>query len=190
MIIEIANKWADWIVSNGADKDEHEVYVYGAECMLNELVSNVVLIIIALALNKLPEMVVWSIIFTPLRVKLGGFHASSHFKCILYSTLICFFCIYTGSFLIANAIVFYVGMAVCFITVFKFAPVVHPNHPVSEEKFIKTRKEAFITCSVEIVVLVITYILFSKTLGELGAISMLSACFLAFMGKLFNPKSE
>ncbi|WP_313527584.1 hypothetical protein [Anaerotignum sp.] len=40
MIIKIANTWAEWLVQNGANSDDHEIYAYGAECMLNELFSD------------------------------------------------------------------------------------------------------------------------------------------------------
>ncbi|KXL53908.1 accessory protein regulator B [Anaerotignum neopropionicum] len=57
MIIKFANTWANWLVENGASRDDYEIYAYGAECMLNELFSDILLILTALLFHKTFEMI-------------------------------------------------------------------------------------------------------------------------------------
>ena len=144
MILKIANTWADWLVENGASSDDHEIYTYGAECMLNELFSDILLLITALIFQKAFDMVLWMLFFTPLRIHLGGMHASSHLKCILSSILLSFLCIFSYSFVIEIPALMGIILAVSFFIVYKIAPVVHPNHPVSENRMSQMRMRALV----------------------------------------------
>ncbi|WP_442871677.1 accessory gene regulator B family protein [Anaerotignum sp.] len=54
----------------------------------------------ALLFHKTFEMILWMLFFTPLRVHLGGMHASSHLKCILSSILLSYLCIFSYPFVI------------------------------------------------------------------------------------------
>ena len=184
MIIKIANTWADWLVTNGADADDHDVYVYGAEFILNEFISDFVLILTSLILHKVFEVIVWMIFFTPLRINLGGTHASSHFKCIFSSTILCYICIYISPLVVNYPVIIAVISVISLMTVFKIAPVVHPNHPVSETRMIKSRRLAkFIVC-LEVFISTIAYIYFSKSTGCLISVTTFSVCILGIFGKL------
>ncbi|MDD3138471.1 MAG: accessory gene regulator B family protein [Lachnospiraceae bacterium] len=186
MIIKIANSWADWLVTNGADNDDHDVYVYGAEFILNEFISDFVLILTSLMLHKVFEVFVWMLFFTPLRINLGGTHASSHFKCIFSSTVLCYICIYTAPLVVNYPIIIAVISAISLLTVFKIAPVVHPNHPVSETRRLKSRRIAKVIVCLEVSISAIAYIFFSKRLGCLVSVTTFSVCVLGIFGKLHS----
>jgi len=189
MIIKIANTWADWIVNNGADADDHDVYLYGAECMLNEVFSDFVLILTALLFHKVFETFTWMVFFTPLRIHLGGIHATSHLKCILSSLFLCFLCIYTYPLIVDYPVIISIILAISLFTVYKIAPVVHPNHPVSEDRMLKMRKMALLVVCIEISITIIAYTYFSQKLGGLGIVSIFSVCILAILGKLHSFKT-
>lgn len=186
MIIKIANSWADWLVTNGADSDDHDVYVYGAEFILNEFISDFFLILTSLIFHKVSEVLIWMLFFTPLRIHLGGTHASSHFKCIFLSTIICYICVYTAPLAANYPLIIVVVSAISLLTVVKIAPVVHPNHPVSETRMLKSRKMAILIVCLEVIISAIAYIYFSKNLGCVGFVSVFSACILGMLGKFHN----
>lgn len=52
MIEQLANRWVDYMVKNGADEVQKPVYLYGLICFLNELFSSIMLLIIAIPLNR------------------------------------------------------------------------------------------------------------------------------------------
>lgn len=186
MIIKIANIWADWLVQNGASWDDYEIYAYGAECMLNELFSDLLLIITALAFHKTFEMILWMLFFTPLRIHLGGMHAPSHFKCILSSVLLSYLCIFTYPLLIEFPAIMGLILAISIFIVYKIAPVVHPNHPVSENRMLQMRKRALFILFVEIIITCIAYGYFSKIVAGVATVSIFSVCILAMVGKLHS----
>ncbi|WMI80071.1 accessory gene regulator B family protein [Anaerotignum sp. MB30-C6] len=183
MIIKIAKSWADWLVANGASSDDYEIYAYGAECMLNELISDILLIVTALMFHKTFEMILWMLFFTPLRIHLGGMHASSHLKCILSSILLSYLCIFTYLFVMDSPTIMGLILALSIFIVYKIAPVVHPNHPVSESRMIKMRTRTFIIIFIEILITCISFIYFSKIVSGMATVSIFSVCILALFGK-------
>lgn len=188
MIIKLANRWADWLVTNGATSDDHDIYVYGAEYILNEIISDILLIFTGFLLNKVFEVLTWMIFFTPLRIHLGGTHASSHFKCIISSVLLCYICVFAYPVVINYPSVTVVIFALSLLTVFKIAPVVHPNHPVSETRMQKMRTRAILIVCIEVLISAISYIYFSKMFGGMGVVSVFSVCVLGILGKLHSIK--
>ncbi|MCQ4935942.1 accessory gene regulator B family protein [Anaerotignum propionicum] len=183
MILKIANTWADWLVENGANSDDHEIYTYGAECMLNELFSDILLILTALIFHKTFEMILWILFFTPLRIHLGGMHASSHLKCILSSILLSYLCIFLYPFVIETPVLVGIILIVSFFIVYKIAPVVHPNHPVSENRMSQMRMRALVIIIIEIILTCIAYEYFSEKVAGMATVSLFSVCLLAIMGK-------
>ncbi|KXL51652.1 accessory regulator protein B [Anaerotignum neopropionicum] len=186
MIIKFANTWANWLVENGASRDDYEIYAYGAECMLNELFSDLLLIITALLFHKTFEMILWMLFFTPLRIHLGGMHASSHLKCILSSILLSYLCIFTYPLIIEFPPILGFILAISIFIVYKIAPVVHPNHPVSENRMLQMRKRALFILFVEIIIACIAYGYFSKIVAGIATVSIFSVCVLAMLGKLHS----
>lgn len=186
MLIKTANKWADWLILNGADAEDRDVYVYGAECTFNELISNALLIAVALFLNKALLMLSWLIFFTPIRTHLGGFHASSHFKCIFYSLVLGLGCITVYPFFVERPLVLMFSLLASIVLVFLIAPVTHPNHPFSLEKQKKIRKKAIAVILVESAALLILFFFFSKSAASVGVAGVLAADLLGIFGKLLK----
>ena len=85
MIKKLADRWAAYMIANGADAGQEEVYVYGFQCLANELVSDVILIALMLPLGKAKEMLIWILVFDVLRQKVGRYHAATPLKCQLQS---------------------------------------------------------------------------------------------------------
>ncbi len=132
MLRKISAAIADKLITSGLDNNQREIIAYGAECTLSELLANAILIIVAYLLHLLPASLIWLIFFTALRIHVGGYHASNHALCIFESTIIGILCSYlstqfTYSFMSTSII-----LILSFIAVFKYAPAVHPNHPISK----------------------------------------------------------
>ncbi|MDD3570553.1 MAG: accessory gene regulator B family protein [Lachnospiraceae bacterium] len=186
MIIKLANRWADWLVTNGAVSEDHDIYVYGAEYILNEIISDFLLIFTGFLFNKVFEVFAWMLFFTPLRIHLGGTHASSHLKCIISSVFLCYICVYAYPLVVNYPVLTAVISLISLVTVFKIAPVVHPNHPVSDARMKKMRKMALLIVCIEVIISAIAYIYFSKMFGGMGLVSVFSVCVLGILGKLHS----
>lgn len=143
-MIEHFSKWLSaWLSHNGGDPTQEKVYAYGIECLANELISDFLLLFCGFLMNKTIYIVIWCMSFTAVRLFLGGYHASTHARCILTGTAagICSLSInpiwptlYPWGFLVITVF----ALAIAFF----HAPIIHKNHPVSNEKRKKAKEKA------------------------------------------------
>lgn len=128
-------------------QEEKEIYAYGYEILLSEAINWLITIIIAILTKRIGETVVYMLAFMRLRGALGGFHAKSHWGCILISTVVYVFCLFIVS--LTPAELFWIltaaGLVLHMLLVFTIAPVAHPNKPfVSEREYKVFRKKSII----------------------------------------------
>lgn len=84
MVQSISHYFAEKLASNS---EEQEVLQYGFECLINTLIPTIIYIIFALTQNIIFEALIWFVLFLLLRNYIGGYHASSHGKCIAISII-------------------------------------------------------------------------------------------------------
>lgn len=71
------------------DEDDTEVLVYGLECILNTLITTILIVIFGFVSGHLTFCIIWIVFFPVLRSKIGGYHAPKHYLCIISSTSLC-----------------------------------------------------------------------------------------------------
>lgn len=69
-------------------KEDIEVVQYGIECFINIAFPILIIGIVAIIKDQLLEMILWLLSFLLLRNYIGGYHASSHMKCIFFSCVL------------------------------------------------------------------------------------------------------
>lgn len=126
MVEELASRWVDYVIENGADKEQRAVYVYGLICFINELFSSALLLAIALPLNRIWQIVVWMMAFDMLRLNIGGYHADTPVRCIVESAFIGILCTLAYPFLGKGSLFKCLIGAMCIIIVFRLSPVLLP----------------------------------------------------------------
>ncbi len=189
MISKLAKGIAHFfVINNIAEKSKEVIYAYGMELLISDILNTLIVLLIALISHTLPAVIVFITVFMGLRRFVGGYHANSHLSCM--TTLVAV--MLTFCFGICNAteriaMIVSIGFVVISIPViFRFAPVAHPNKPMSEEKGKKLKKYSRI--------LVITLSLFSLLLMMFRqnkiSLYVSSGIFLsalvAVMGKFLN----
>lgn len=93
MIKKISHYFSKQLAAN---TEEQEILQYGFECLINTLIPLIFFFIFAIVKKMIVETIIWLILFLLLRNYIGGYHASSHGRCIVMSTiygLITLFCI-------------------------------------------------------------------------------------------------
>ena len=70
------------------DESTYEVMYYGLFVFVTNLINIVSVIIIGGLLGELKNTIVFLIFYTPLRLYVGGYHASTPFKCYLYFNIL------------------------------------------------------------------------------------------------------
>ena len=85
----LSKKITDYIVKAGVISEEsYEVYQYGFQIGLEMLSCFLVCFSIAIYLHMIPEFIVLTAIFIPLRTYAGGLHLNSYLLCFICSTTV------------------------------------------------------------------------------------------------------
>lgn len=145
MISYVANKIIKCFEKEKIIKmNDVDIYFYGLELLISELISTSVLLSIAMCTKCVLETVFYLVVFTILRIYAGGYHASSYYRCIFIfnSIFVCLKIILKWlqekqciNFLILITII-------SIIIIFILAPVEDKNKPLEKKEFIVYQKKA------------------------------------------------
>lgn len=98
MIEQISFYLASKIISTDKSQkyssDDIEVIKYGIECIINTSIPIVFYLLFCFVTDIFPEFLLWLITFLTFRNCIGGYHASSHQKCIIFSIVFGIFSLY------------------------------------------------------------------------------------------------
>lgn len=181
MIKKVVDRWVDYMIENGADEKQRQIYSYGMECTVNEIVSDILLLVCAYFLGRIWEMAVWIIVFNILRVNVGGYHASTPFRCIAGSTILGILCTLVYPVFVER---WGLGLGVsiiCICIAIKIAPVLNIKHPVTEYRRQFARKLAIlITMLMALIAFFIHWL--QRELSAMIQISMCSVYILSVAG--------
>lgn len=125
-------------------EDDYEIYKYGFELLVALLSTTLFIILISIFIDKFVETILYLIGFFSVRAICGGYHAKNHYTCFvttIFSYLLFLLLnVYFSSKLYLN-LVTGVMTIVSSISIISFAPVEHPNNPMTEYR--KTRNRSF-----------------------------------------------
>lgn len=152
--IRLSNFWA----TNGLVKQtDVELYRYGLELLLSTAANLVILFFISLLLCHPSALIYFLVSFIPLRTTAGGYHATSHFKCIT----LCASAYAIGLLLINYARPYFVCMiftmsSLCsLVLLVMFAPIPISNKLVTKEE---ARTDRYIAILLGIILLILNII--------------------------------
>ena len=133
-------------------KDDKEIYGYGFEILLSSVFSVALTIIIGFIANRLIDSLVFLVVYCSLRMEAGGFHASTHFRCILLFISVFVITMNVASNIVIVNMIIIAPLLLCCILLFCiFAPV--------ENKEIKFQAELKRRLRLKANILLIMYIL-------------------------------
>lgn len=186
MIKTMSNRISRFLVGRGAEVDE-EVLSYGAECFLNELLSNALLIIIGLMTHHVWELLLWSLSFCLLRVNVGGLHASSHGWCVGLGTLIG-----ASSILVSPVLLHYVEVSavltiLAFVTAIVITPVRHKHKQHVQKKRKELKGKVAVIGAMEVLSVGLVYAVNPVAASYIAA-GLIMATLLALAGVIWNPR--
>jgi accessory gene regulator B len=186
LLERLAQKLTDAFVSRGADPENKEIYAYAIEYILSNIVSYGLLLILATILHVLPTMLLFLLFWIPLRTNMGGLHAPSQALCLALSALFGVGAVFLAIYCIPGIVVLSICLAASIIVTFKIAPVIHPNHPVSEKRRLKGKKIARVIIIAESAVIIFCFILFPYWVASVGLYSVVFAVVFGILGDITN----
>lgn len=137
MLSGIAQNIAYFFVKTGFIKEsDAEIYTYGYEILLSEIINWTITIIIAVLTKRIAESIFYTIAFMHIRESIGGYHAKTHFRCTVLSAAVFAVCLWLIYITPENIYPFLIigGLALHMLLVLQFAPVAHPNKPFTDER--------------------------------------------------------
>lgn len=138
------------------EENEEDVYLFGLECLLLEVVHYLSYIIIAFTMGMTIPMIVTAMVLIPLRRKSGGFHARTRSGCYLFS------CFVVVVVCLLDKVVFplWLGAVTIFganVIIFAFAPIENENRILDYNEKKKFRKQALMILGLADVAVITLY---------------------------------
>ncbi|EWM53132.1 accessory gene regulator ArgB-like protein [Ruminococcus flavefaciens] len=145
MISKLSKKTAVFFSKyNIISSEDIDAYAYGFELLISTAVNFAAAIFIAIITGEFLSSALCLAAFLSLRVNAGGYHAETHIGCV--AILVTILLLFTAAVkFLPDRIK---ALSVPFILIFSaaviilFAPVQHPNHPLSENSSKRLRKKS------------------------------------------------
>lgn len=160
VIHKFAQMIADYLCNNETIKEEEkDIYIYGYEIMLSNIVNFMIILSLGLFLNQLIDGFLFYITFIITRQYCGGYHANTYLKCNLIFGFLCLLTLFFSNILypyisfISLMILFFIYIG----CIFEYAPIDNEYKRLSEEDKKKYRK---ISIWISILWLVVDILLF------------------------------
>lgn len=124
-------------------QDDYEIYKYGFELLIALLSTTLFIILISIFIDKFVETILYLIGFFSVRAICGGYHAKHHYTCFVttISSYLLFLllnvCFSSKQYL---SLVTGVMTIISSISIVAFAPIEHPDNPMTEYR--KTRNRS------------------------------------------------
>ena len=125
--------------NNVITEDLKDIYIYGFEILLSFIFSVLTIILLGLLTNNIIISLTYLFVFILTRRYVGGYHASTHFKCqlcslIIFSTVMLLTCYFN-----VNNTMIYALVMVGIITILIWAPIENPYKPITKQQHKKCK---------------------------------------------------
>lgn len=185
MYNKISQKITEKFITLGViSKDDYEIYKYGFELLIALLLTTIIIILISLFIGKFIETVLYLVGFFSVRVICGGYHAKHHYTCFL-TTIFSYFlfllfniCFYSKPYLNLTAGFMTIVSAILIIA---FAPIEHPDNPMTEYR---KKRNRFLSLILSIVICLIHFASLFSEIALLYVFNYTAGIFLAALAIL------
>ena len=196
MIHRLSELLTQYFMKYGQATDKAEVYIYGDvqaefDSLVSEFIGNLLLLIVAILWHQISAMIIWTLSFFLIRTQLGGFHCKTHFSCLCLSTSIGIFSLLINRFWLYHPSFCIPTYIACLFIIYHFAPIRHPNHPLSANQIQHARAKClrnFFVLSVLSVILYLCHLPYYSSICS----GIIGSCILALMSlkKQFLTKTD
>lgn len=141
MIHNWASRLATGLVNSRIiEETSHDVYTYGFELIISAAVNIFLMALVSISFHRYYDWLLFLAAFVPLRTTAGGYHASSHIKCIMVGTIAFTVLLAVSRILIDWTSAILAIAVMSFILILIFSPVEARNKKLVDERRGKNRK--------------------------------------------------
>lgn len=142
----ISQKLTNQLLSlNLISKSEINLYRYGIDVLLSSILNIITILGCSLFFNTIWHGVIFLIFFVPLRITLGGYHASTRLNCFLVSVLLYGLISYLQLLIYYFRLrcIFWISLlSFCTLYIFFCKPAANSHHPVKTDILNKNKRMA------------------------------------------------
>lgn len=179
MIAKLAKSTAYFFVEKQVvKKEDEEVYAYGMELLYSSILNIALAVIIAIITNTVYPTAAFLTAFIVMRQYIGGYHAKTHLGCmsILAAVLCCFAVLSRYIPIECEILISMPAIGLSMFLILKFAPVEHPNKPLTDKEKSRLRKSGIISAfTVFILVLIMSVFTSTRRYGMYISLGQLTA---------------
>jgi accessory gene regulator B len=169
MIKQFAGTITSFLVHDNIIKEEdREVYQYGTEQILINLIALAVVCIIAFSTNSWKQAIFWLCGMLPIRTVAGGYHANTPVRCNILTVTI-----FLLNMIVINVfkrymmpVILLCCICMIFISIMIFAPVDHKNKVLEQNEYLIAKRKSRIIGTAIVVLCSVLWII----LGERNVI--------------------
>ena len=135
MLNKVSSKLAK-IIADGSERRKEAVYTYGIEIILSTMIGISSILIVSGLLHEFKLGVIFLLVFAPLRVFTGGYHAVTYFRCFLISNISYLFLLLFNNIIYTKLPleIWLILLVLSSYYIAIHAPVVNENQPIGENK--------------------------------------------------------
>lgn len=189
MIKKIAQQISNYCDAHGVATEKKEIIAYGLECLLMEIIGDIILFSAAYFLGIFLHSLLWTVGLVSVRYFAGGYHAGSPAKCLMISTANGLLFPMIIKFAPINKIVILLMIVMSIGLLFWAAPVESTQIKSTESRRNERKNKTRIMVTVASIVAIILMFFFPLwTSGSLisGTLSAALACFIEKIKKLIG----
>ncbi|MCR4793605.1 MAG: accessory gene regulator B family protein [Ruminococcus sp.] len=179
------------LLSNGYAKEEDaEIVRYGLELTIMKTITSAFMLITALILKSFIAVIIFLVLYTPMRSCCGGYHSSSRKGCFLVSVII-LAAVIAASKLLQGLARLYVSAALLFLgamIIIFIAPTEAPTKPFDDIERRVFRRRSLIITSAETAIAVILALFRLYTPMLSVSLSVFITAVLLIAGRISNRK--
>ena len=131
----LANKLTSCLLRHDViDEAEQELYCFGFQSGLEMVACHLAILAVAAYLHRIPEYLLFSLVFVPIRSYAGGLHLPKFSQCFICSCSVVAVVIFLSEKLELSSPISAAATAVMLFILFLLRPVDHENRPVDEDE--------------------------------------------------------
>lgn len=188
-------RFAQWLAgkmlaSQAIPREDVSLVSFGIVQGLRTLIEIIIMLITGFVFRLYWQGVVILVVFMPLRIYAGGYHAKTPLQCALKTWLLFLGVLLWLKFVPAYLwvqILLLAGTAVC---LWKFAPVQHVNKPLEEYEVLKYRKRAFLIFGAETVFFVVFRVFGFVNLARCIVLGIAMMQIIMMLGVILGEKNN
>lgn len=186
VLYKAANGLVNKLVKKGIiEAGECELYCFGIETSILKGLHLLSYVILGLLLGKIPELIVFLIVFIPLREYSGGYHAASKLGCYIVSCMVVFSMLLTVKFMPAAYYSFSIYLAMFSGAILLFlVPVEAKTKPLDDSEKIYYKSKAGFTIILLLTLSLLFFMVNQRLFSFILALSLFYELIAAVIGKL------